>query len=233
MNKRKLFLIAFLVVSVGELISIVFELDIHYFFKPLILLMLIGLYLSSISQRNATLLRALFFCWVGDFLLMFSHEGELYFILGLVAFLVGHLFYIFTFKQITWKQRTSLLPTQKVRYAFPVFLAGTGLIVVLYPGLGALRIPVIIYAAILMVMVASALFRMGRTSHPSFIWAFVGAIFFMISDSLLAINKFHTPFAQAHLYIMITYILAQYSIVHGLILHSSNESARESENANP
>jgi uncharacterized membrane protein YhhN len=219
MNKSKLFLIGFGVTGIGELVSTITHSSSHYLFKPLIILMLIGYYLSSVEIRNATLLRALFFCWVGDFILMFVDNGELYFILGLMAFLIGHVFYIFTFKEMVEKQQSTLLPTQKVRYSFPIFLAGTGLIVVLYPELGVMRFPVILYATILMLMVSFALFRMGRTNSSSFIWVFIGAILFMISDCLLAINKFYSGFAYAHFYIMVTYILAQFFIVKGLLSH--------------
>jgi len=221
MSKARFFLIGFLIVSIGELISVTNNFQAHYIFKPCIMLMLVGYYLSSATERNSTFLRALFFCWAGDFILMFSGQDELYFMLGLIAFLVGHIFYIFSFRQIIWDQPSTLLPTQKARYVFPVFLAGTGLIVILYPGLGALKIPVIIYSIVLMVMVSSAQLRTTRTSLSSFIWVFIGAIFFMISDSLLAINKFYSNFPLASLAIMGSYVAAQYMIVRGVLAHPS------------
>ena len=209
-------------ISIGELLSILFAWSVHYIFKPGILLLLTGFYLSAANRRNTTLLRALLFCWVGDFLLMFANRDEIYFMLGLIAFLVGHLFYIFTFRQLVWSQPGTLLPTQKLRYLFPIFLTGTGLIVIVYPGLGPLKIPVIMYAAALMIMVSFALLRKSRTTSISFLWVFIGAALFMISDSLLAINKFYVSFTMAHLYIMITYVAAQYMIVKGVLAHSTN-----------
>ena len=222
MTKANFFLIGFFVVSFGELLSILLAWPIHYIFKPSILLMLIGFYLSTANPRNSTLLKALLFCWVGDFMIMFASRDEIYFILGLIAFLIGHLFYIFTFKQLVWQQPSTLLPTQRARYLFPIVLTGTGLITILYPGLGSLRIPVIIYAVVLMIMVSFALLRMSRTTSASFLWAFIGAVLFMVSDSLLAINKFYTSFEMAHLYIMITYIAAQLLIVKGMATHPIN-----------
>jgi uncharacterized membrane protein YhhN len=70
-------------------------------------------------------------------------------------------------------------------------------------------------------MAMQALFRYGYTSAPSFaFWCFAGAISFMISDSLLAINKFMQPLAiYAGLAIMLTYLLAQYLIVEGVLKH--------------
>ena len=221
MKQSKFFLPAFLLVSVGEIVSIIWNLQAHFIFKPAIMLTLIGYYLSMAPQRNLKVLCALFFCWVGDFLLMFTDRGELFFMLGLVAFLIGHLFYIFSFNQLVWPPAGNLLPTQKARYAFPIMLAGTGLMVVLFPSLDTMKIPVLIYSIVLMLMACYALFRLGRTSKASFLWVFMGALIFMLSDSLLAINKFHTNFQLASIAIMLTYISAQFMIVRGVVMHQS------------
>jgi uncharacterized membrane protein YhhN len=85
--------------------------------------------------------------------------------------------------------------------------------------LGALKIPVIVYAVVLMVMVAAAIRRFHNTSNQSFVMVVVGAILFMVSDSLLAINKFLEPVSNASILIMLTYITAQLLIVEGLIRH--------------
>lgn len=219
MKKSTVFLILFLIASAGDIASIFAESNGRYIFKPVILLALIGYYLVQATETNKTFLTALFFCWVGDVMLMFS--GELYFMLGLVAFLIGHIFYIFSFRQFAWSTGTALLPTQKVRYAFPIILAGTGLLVVLFPKLGALQIPVTVYAIVLMLMAINALFRLGHTNQTSFGWVFVGALFFMVSDSALAFNKFHTQFVGASVTIMLTYIAAQFMIVRGILAHSA------------
>jgi uncharacterized membrane protein YhhN len=44
-----------------------------------------------------------------------------------------------------------------------------------------------------------------------------GAAFFMISDSLLALNKFYEPLPFSNISIISTYALAQYSIVLGIL----------------
>jgi uncharacterized membrane protein YhhN len=220
-TRSKFFIVAFAVAVFGEIISLLGEYPSHFIFKPAIMLTLIGYYLSEAEVRNGTFLRALFFCWAGDCLLMFTHRSEWFFILGLIAFLIGHLYYIFTFRQIVWEQESQMLPTQKVRLLFPILLAGTGLMVVLYPVLGNMKVPVLFYSIVLMLMVAYALLRVGRTSRQSFTWVFVGALFFMISDSLLAINKFYSVFRFANLAVMGTYIIAQFMIVKGILVHSS------------
>ncbi|MFM8914325.1 MAG: lysoplasmalogenase family protein, partial [Flammeovirgaceae bacterium] len=68
----------------------------------------------------------------------------------------------------------------------------------------------------------TALFRYGRTTSKSFTYVMMGALLFMTSDSLLAINKFLNPLPLSGISIMLTYCLAQYLIVEGIIAHKGN-----------
>lgn len=213
------FLYAFWIASLGEIISIFGGFQAHYFFKPAIVFALMGYYVLTADQRNNTFLTGLFFGWIGDVLLMFTDRGEIFFIFGLVAFLIGHLFYIFSFRQLTWDRESNLLPTQKVRYIFPILLVGTGLMVILYPNLGDMKMPVMVYDIVIMLMASYALLRVGRTSQSSFGFVLTGALLFMVSDSLLAINKFYSPFYMASIGIMGTYIAAQFMLVRGVLIH--------------
>jgi uncharacterized membrane protein YhhN len=129
-------------------------------------------------------------------------------------------FYIFTYRQHQHNEsENGLQGIQKVRLAFPIILSGTGLVFVLYPVLGELKIPVMVYAIVLVVMTLNALLRLGKTTSPSFWMVFVGALLFMASDSLLAINKFLDPLPFGNIWVMTTYMSAQYLIVKGLIVH--------------
>ncbi|MEQ1588375.1 MAG: lysoplasmalogenase [Cyclobacteriaceae bacterium] len=220
---KKLTLYIFILVSVAELISVTVNMPlVNLIAKPLIMITLAGYYLTNTPKRSSLFLIAMGFCWLGDVLLMFQSQEALYFMGGLVSFLIGHVLYIITYRQMRYVKSTNeLLGTQKIRYSLPIVLAGTGLVVVLYPSLGELTVPVMIYALVLTIMVLQALFRFGFTNKRSFILLFVGALFFMASDSLLAINKFLEPLPLASLSIMATYIAAQYLIVVGAIAHYS------------
>jgi uncharacterized membrane protein YhhN len=83
--------------------------------------------------------------------------------------------------------------------------------------------PVLLYALVITLMALSALFRYGRTSMKSFALVFGGSILFIMSDSLLAVNKFIEPLALADFWIMVTYIGAQYLIVSGILNHPDND----------
>lgn len=216
-----MFLGFFALVSIAELWALSRDWQtVHEVAKPLIMLSLIGYYLSCAPKRNQMFVRAMFFCWTGDVLLMFETEDETFFMLGLLAFLVGHALYILSFRKLRWdKAIIELLPTQKIRLIFPILLAGAGLMVVLFPTLGTLTIPVLTYSVVLMAMAINAVFRYGKTTTDSFWIVFAGAALFMVSDSLLALNKFYTPLDYSGPLIMLSYILAQYLIVEGVRRH--------------
>jgi len=220
---KKIALILFALVAVAELIAVTFNIPlVQTIAKPLIMITLMSYYFFNVSERNNFFMAAMAFCWLGDVLLMFQGD-EMFFIGGLVAFLTGHVLYVFSYRQMREPEGLGLLGPQKIRFSFPIILAGTGLVVVLLPHLGGLKIPVMIYALVLTVMVLQALFRFGFTSKRSFVLIFVGALFFMISDSALAINKFMHALPMASLLIMATYITAQYLIVEGAIAHATEK----------
>ena len=211
----------------GEIISTMQDIQLlELICKPAIMITL-GLYYWS-SQRlrqepvvTPVILAIIFSCG-GDTLLMFQQSNPNFFMFGLGSFLLAHICYIFAYKQhVSVNSEDELQGLQKIRFALPILLSGTGLIAILYNHLGDLKIPVVIYAGVLTYMVLVALFRFGKTNTASFTMVFGGAILFMISDSLIAINKFLEPLSMAGFWIMITYIGAQFLIVKGLLRHEA------------
>ena len=219
--RRDLPVLIFAVGASAELGTAIFDYPGHsLIFKPLIMIGLMAHYWVMSPARSRLFLVALFFCWLGDVFLIFQSTDPLFFIGGLASFLVGHIVYIFCYRQLQIiPSSKELLGSQKVRFAFPIILAGTGLVTILYPLLGALRVPVMIYALAITLMALTALFRYGRTNSKSFLLIFIGAVLFMVSDSLLAINKFHHAFSAAGALVMLTYSVAQFLIVEGALAH--------------
>jgi uncharacterized membrane protein YhhN len=221
---RRIALGLFVAASIAELIGQLFGLnEVHHIVKPLLMIFLGLYYFFSAGERRSTIvLLAILFSFLGDSFLLYERKNGMYFILGLLSFLIAHVFYILAFRQNRFDavDGEQLETVQKARMAFPVILASTGLVVVLYPRLGDLRFPVVVYAAVLMFMVLNALFRFQRTSLKSFWLAFPGAILFLLSDSILAINKFLQPVGHAGLWIMSLYLAGQFLIVEGLLKHN-------------
>jgi uncharacterized membrane protein YhhN len=223
MSKRKVFISFFLITTALNLAAMAFGWPVvNFITKPLIIVSLIAFYVSSAGPAmNRMIVLALGFCWVGDVLLLLHGQLEASFILGLAAFLIGHLIYVAAYRQLQRKATKDQAPlsTRALLGLLPVVIA-IGLVVLLFPGLGGLKFPVIAYSAAITWMVLTALMRNGRTNSKSFWMIFGGAFIFMISDSLLAINKFYTPIPLPGLWIMITYCTAQYLIVRGALAYN-------------
>lgn len=232
---KKIIFLLFVLVAIGNLVSQVSEsIDWQLYTKPFLMPLLMLYMVTASREKKAVLnftLGALVFSWFGDVVLLYQDRGERYFMVGLVAFLIAHVIYIFTYRKARWaKEENGLLPTQRMRYVFILVLAGCGLIYVLLPVLGPLMLPVIIYAAVIVTMAIVALNRFGYTTTASFGWVFFGAILFMMSDSLLAVNKFLEEIPASGFWIMLTYIGAQLCIVYGLLRHRNRISpAQENE----
>ena len=136
-------------------------------------IVLLGLY--ALSQRAWLAGAALLFCAAGDVLL------ELVFVAGMGAFAVGHIFYVLAF--LEWGR---ILGPNKRDFPITVLvvIVSLGLLGWLLPGMGDLLIPALIYQAIITTMVATAFV----VKAPML--ARLGAMIFMISDTLIAAEKF-------------------------------------------
>ena len=216
--KNKLFLSIYLGCSVFYLLITAFnQEEIARVVKPFLLpILLIAVCFSKSFSTKKIVITALIFSWIGDVILLFADKGEIYFILGLVAFLISHLFYIVLFN----KQTRSKSISNKLSFG-----AGIGLILIYFsvmigtlgPKLGPLTLPVVIYAVVISTMLYFALKGSYQWNAIPYHSVLIGAVFFISSDSILAFNKFYHPIPQASFSIMITYLLAQYSIVWGIL----------------
>ena len=191
--------------------------DIAWFLKPFLLpFLFVAVYLHERFASKKILLTALSFSWIGDIILMFSTKGELYFIGGLIAFLFSHIFYIILFN----KQLTVYLRKSKFIYwigitVIIIYLAA--IMLLLLPNLGELMLPVFGYALIISIMLLFALKGFLNWQKPANSYILIGAIIFVASDSILALNKFYATLQYSSFLIMLTYLTAQYLIVIGIL----------------
>ena len=213
MGKIKLALLVFVLVSVLEIVGILFKIPmLVLIFKPLILLSLIALYAVSVSKRNKIYILALIFSFFGDVFLMF--DGELFFMVGLVSFLIAHLIFI----------KIVVNRLQKSTFSSVVFSVAPFLILLLFlifflkPYLKELLFPVIIYGITISIFGMVSMLDYLNTKSKKSLFMFIGAIIFICSDGLLAINKFYCANAIFTVLGMITYIISQYFIYRSMIL---------------
>ena len=216
--KNKLFLSIYLGFSVFYLLITAFnQEEIARVLKPFLLpLLLVAVYFTESFGTKKILVTALTFSWIGDIILLFADKGEIYFILGLVAFLVSHVFYIVLFS----KQTISKTISNKLSFGAGIgliLLYFFGMITTLGPKLGPLTVPVVVYAVVISTMLFFALKGSYQWKSIPYQSVLVGALFFIASDSILAFNKFYQPIPYASFLIMITYLAAQYGIVWGIL----------------
>jgi len=194
--------------------------DMHLinFSKPLIVFVLmIWLLHENLRGRfRKRILAGLVFAWIGDILLLFQYDYPSFFMYGLIAFLLCHIFYIRAFI-LDHKSN----PLQKNPYflwavgLFAIFCSG--LFFYLQPKLGPMQFPVLLYAIIISLMGIMAVNRYGKVNVLSFKLILYGAMLFLFSDAVLAYAKFAQPFNQSGALIMSAYMLAQYLIVYGTV----------------
>jgi uncharacterized membrane protein YhhN len=219
--KRNIF-IFFWIIALGEIISQFFSYQLpHFICKPLLVPLLIAaIFLNTWPSKPRQLIVAgAFFSFVGDIFLLVEDMNPNFFIIGLACFLLTHIFYCLFFLQVK-KVGISLLKQKPYLLLFAV-LYTSGLLALLVPKLGTLTIPVITYACVLTIMLLCSLRAYNFANEASRLSLVMGAVFFVISDSLLAINKFYAAFTGAGFFIMLTYCCAQYFILTGFIKNSA------------
>jgi uncharacterized membrane protein YhhN len=169
-----------------------------YLFKPLttsliLLSALLAPPVFSPLYRGAICV-GLFLSLLGDVYLMLPSDR---FIAGLVCFLLAHVSYATGFAMLGW-------PRLNAAWLIPYALYGVGAFQILNATLGRLRLPVAIYLVVILTMA-----WLATAAH----WAAaLGAVLFVISDSVLAYEKFVRAFAHARWMVLGTYWAAQWLI---------------------
>ena len=208
-HAARAWLVAYIVVSVANVLSGWADAELlNAVTKALLMPLLLGYFTSCLDGLEHRLVRwvtaALVFSWVGDLLLI--GDGDLFFVLGVAAFLGAQICYIVGFRPYA-----ALGPLRTRPWlAVPYLVYGAVLLAMLLPDLGALGVPIAIYAAALVTM---AVLATGVSPSTA-----VGAILFLLSDSLIALTGLTDllPDAAGSL-IMPTYIVGQLLIVVGVL----------------
>ena len=180
-------------------------------FKPLTMLLIISLLLfnwNGQEQYSFWILFGLSFSLAGDIFLMLSRK---YFKYGLFAFLIAHIFYIYAFTMNVYQYNYLILSSILI-YAVLMFLY-------LKNDLGSNILPVVFYIIMISFMLWTAVSRYLFQSDLQNLFVMVGGIIFVISDSVLAVNKFkkHLKFSEET--ILFSYYTAQVLFVFSAITH--------------
>jgi uncharacterized membrane protein YhhN len=149
---------------------------------------------------------------------MFSGEF-VYFILGIAAFLVAQIFYAILFlRTINISGKKPFLKKKPVGLV-PYIAFGLIIYTLLFTHLDeVLKVAVLVYILAILSMTIMALNRYGNGHPISFKRVFIGSLFFVASDTMIAINRFLVAIPYERLVIMGTYIAAQYLIMRGILI---------------
>ena len=210
LTRIELLLIA--VAALATATSVIGMKELHFIFKPLtmviaIIFVAIRAFRSSAAGRfDLLLIAALVASLAGDVFLMLPGR---YFIPGLASFLIAHLFYLALFRQgVPWfPSRRALIGTLATGAAMYAWVWG---------GLTdpVLKVAVAAYVSVISLMVAQAIGRATVLRNTGAAAVALGACLFMLSDSLIAINRFVQALPLASLCVLTSYYLAQIVMVH-------------------
>jgi len=177
-----------------------------YIFKPLTMIFIISI--AALAKRAPSnkykyaIIAGLLFSMLGDIFLMLPMD---LFIAGLVSFLIAHLIYIYAFRSgRPW--RIKFMPV----LLFAIY--GVIIYVILLPGLNGMVVPVAAYVVVILTMAWQAWDQWDQVRARWALLAFMGALLFVISDTVLALNRFGEPFAAARALTLSTYYSAQWLI---------------------
>ena len=145
---------------------------------------------------------------IGDVSLVFESG----FLVGLSAFFIAHLCYI-----VAFAGGATPTPTAAAA-AVALAVVAVGMLRYLWPHVARLRVPVTAYVVALSIMAWCAIARATASgAGPAEVAAAIGATSFLVSDSVLAVNRFARPFPGAHAVVMVTYYAAQMLIARSAL----------------
>jgi uncharacterized membrane protein YhhN len=202
------FSLAFLLAATVSLAGSFFTYPwLHDVFTPLATLCILCIALFNWRSFKKTyalwICFGLFFSLLGDIALLRPAQ---YFLAGLAAFLLAHVSYLIAFTR-----------GMKFPARISIWLAYLVIAAVLYdvllPGLASgLKLPVAVYAILVTLMAGQAMGRYAvLRSRPSWLAA-IGALLFLLSDTLLSIDRFRSPLPLAPLFILVPYFMGQWLI---------------------
>ena len=223
---KKQGILFFLIVLFAHCVFIYLGMDIARIVSKLLLLPILALYLLASATKSGNPVSrlvyfGLLFSFLGDLLL--TQSGETFFLLGMLAFIGTHVcngIYFLKLQSISIRNgKASSLA------AIILFLITLVVFSVLNPYLENFQLPILVYMVIISCM---AILAANTESAPSLkkiaLQCFIpGAALFVLSDAILAMNKFlfHQPMLD--IAVMLSYGGAQYFLVSGFVQRPSNK----------
>lgn len=215
--------VAIVLLAIGAIAGITFapagEIDgwrwLHWICKPLTTVLILWTVWRTdpvVSSRYARRMAAgMLASLAGDIFLMLPQDA---FVPGLVAFLLAHLCFIFALLDDSRFGERPLGMLACVAYGALNLWA-------LWPSLpDALHVPVVVYVLVLACMGGQAVVRARRHAADALAgsaqWSMAGALIFMLSDTLLAWDRFRFVIPLSGLWVLATYYAALWCLARSV-----------------
>ncbi len=196
-------------VSIGAAIAVHFLASppLLWIFAPLATILILAIAFANWRVRknpySLWIAIGLLFSLAGDVLLLRSDH---FFTLGLSAFLFTHIAYLFAFT------RDTHFPARPIVWVLYLLFAACCNFLLFSRVPAELRLPVAIYSVFLLSMAAQAMGRSFFLRTSAARLAAIGALLFVLSDGLLALNRFYAPLRFAPLLVLLPYYAGQWLI---------------------
>jgi len=227
-ESRKKFTILFYGLTTIFLCSLLFDfLIVHYVLKPLFMVTLMVFHRQQVKDKFGFLSRmvqfGLFFSWIGDIALMLDEHVPILFVVGLGAFLIAHVGYALGFIRTITDSGKPIKLGQSTLMALPFALFTGFFFFYIKDGIPSdLFVPVLAYTVVISFMGITSALRQGHVEQNSYKWILVGATLFILSDCVIAVNKFYYDFDYDAVLNMTLYLTGQFMITVGAVKYSNS-----------
>ncbi len=186
------------------------------FSKPSVIGSLMALVFANIPNIDLKTQRLLFLLLglllLGDIFFL-TFDSEVFFLLGFLCFFSANIVYILLFHEHVDYQfgRVVVFSMFVLIYAF--FLMRT-----IVDGLGGYFYPLVIFMVAAFNMMQASFFRWKQVNSRSYYMVFIGAVLFLLSESIVAVEKFADPIPFTDYLIMPTYAIGHLLMVKGILI---------------
>lgn len=224
MNQNKIAITTFFLSSALNIIAVLAQWQtVIYLTKPLLMTFLAFWFFINTKDNTTKFTKYIFigiiFSSAGDTFLLFVNQNPNFFLLGLGSFLITHIFYILAFNN--FPNLPKGIVASKKWLVIPVCIYLISFLTYLWNDLpSAFKIAVTIYGCFISLMLISAVNLRWRVPYDLSKYIIMGAILFVFSDSVIALDKFKPTIIPSNIMgfiIMTTYIISQYLIAKNCI----------------
>ncbi|MCF8257497.1 MAG: lysoplasmalogenase [Flavobacteriales bacterium] len=214
-----------------HLLILYFELGtLHLIVKPMFMPILMFMLYRGAQDRKSSFFMLMQFglllSWFGDIALMLDRDNPLYFIAGLSFFLLAHLGYTAAFVGSIRRSSAPFSYAKSIGLA-SVFILFTGVFFSLMQGgLGEMYVPVLAYTLVITAMGIAASVRHGHAPASDYGLIVWGAVLFILSDCVIAWNKFVVDFPYDQVLNMSLYLSGQFLLAYGTVIHLGSRQTR-------